>query len=132
MSGINEDLVTPCLGTGFCCVVSCQFFRYEPFHKSIEGCKGFDTFQQIEPINYRIVNPNFSLHMNCSVSWSEPFYCQGDQRCIQFPKFCAYFKIPIFSVDSNNVDVHQKPKTLTQIIQIQWKIQAKIAILMKT
>ena len=31
---------------------------------------------------------------NCPIHWSEPFHCQGDIRCVQFPKFCEYFNIP--------------------------------------
>ena len=108
MSGIYDDLVIPYVGPGFCCAVSCQFFAYEPFHKPIEGCKGYENFQNIEAID-RIFDPNFTLHYfmdfasnekwkcyikNCPIHWSEPFHCQEDIRCVQFPKFCEYFNIP--------------------------------------
>ena len=43
-------------------LVCIQFFHYEPFHKLIQGCKGFDAFQQIALTNYCFVDPNFSLH----------------------------------------------------------------------
>ena len=46
---LYEDLVTPYVGPGFCCKVSCKFFAYEPFHKPIEGCKGYDDFMARKP-----------------------------------------------------------------------------------
>jgi len=111
MSEIFQDLVDPYLGPGFCCAVSCKFFHYEPFHKPIQGCKGFENFKTIKP-NNTMVDPNFSLHYfmdfasnekwkchnkKCLISWSEPFHCQGDSRCISFPKFCEYFSISFMS-----------------------------------
>ena len=109
MSEIFHDLVVPYLGPGFCCALSCQYFQYESFHKPMQGCKGFENFKEIEN-NKMIVDPKFSLHKfmdfyanqkwkcfnkKCPISWSEPFHCQGDARCISFPKFCEYFNIPV-------------------------------------
>ena len=116
MSEIFHDLVVPYLGPGFCCAVSCQYFHYESFHKPIQGCKGFEKFNTIMiklmSCNNSMVDPNFSLHhfmdfaanekwkchnKKCLISWSEPFHCQGDSRCISFPMFCEYFNIPFMS-----------------------------------
>ena len=110
MSGIYDDLVVPYVGPGFCCAVSCQFFGYEPFHKPIEGCKGYENFQKIQKIEsiHTIYDPKFSLHLfmdfasnqkwrcynkNCPINWSEPFHCQGDKECILFVNISTYLHI---------------------------------------
>ena len=63
MAGVCEDLVPLYLGPGFCCKVSCQFFKYEPFHKPIEGCLGYESFQTLEPSDSHF-DPKFTLHFS--------------------------------------------------------------------
>ena len=101
MSGIYDDLIIPYVGPGFCCSVSCIFFHYEPFHKPIQGCKAYENFEKIGN-KEDTYDSKFNLHhfmdfasnekwkcfaKNCPIHWSEPFHCQGDIRCVQFPKF---------------------------------------------
>ena len=57
---LYEDLVTPYVGPGFCCKVSCKFFAYESFHKPIEGCKGYDDFMARKP-STAIFDQSFTL-----------------------------------------------------------------------
>ena len=127
MSEIFHDLVVPYLGPGFCCALSCQYFHYESFHKPIQGCKGFENFKEIES-NKMIVDPKFSLHKfmdfaanqkwkcfnkKCPISWSEPFHCQGDSRCISFSSFCEYFNITFTSdAKSENKISHEIRDTI--------------------
>ena len=102
---ICQDLVIPYLGPGFYCRVSCRFFRYEPFHKPMEGCLSFADFINLKPSN-SIFDPKFSLHYfmdfasnerwkcynkQCPISWSEPFHCQGDKRCISYQSSVRIF-----------------------------------------
>ena len=109
-----EDQFIPYLGPGFCSSVSCKFFHYEPFHKPIEGCSSFNNFMNSQ-LTTSIFDPKFTLHYfmdfasnekwrcynkQCQISWSEPFHCQGDKRCISYQKFCEYFNIPFISVAS--------------------------------
>ena len=109
-----DDQLIPYLGPGFCSKVSCKFFHYEPFHKPIVGCSSFDFFKNLEPSTL-IFDPKFSLHFfmdfasnqrwrcynkQCQISWSEPFHCQGDSRCISYEKFCLYFSIPYKEVSN--------------------------------
>ena len=103
-----EDQIIPYLGPGFCSKVSCKFFHYEPFHKPIQGCSSFHFFKNLEPSTL-IFDPKFNLkffmdfasnerwrcyNKQCQISWSEPFHCQGDSRCISYEKFCLHFSIP--------------------------------------
>ena len=127
---IFEDQLIPYLGPGFCSRVSCKFFHYEPFHKPIEGCSSFEDFKHIQPTN-SVFDKKFNLNYfmdfasnerwrcynkQCSISWSEPFHCQGDTRCISFPKFCDYFNIPLISNHSEpkksaRINISEKKKT---------------------
>ena len=107
MAGVYEDLVTLYLGPAFCCKVSCQFFKYEPFHKPIEGCLGDESFQTLTSSDSNF-DEKFALHFfmdcfewklemlqkNCPISWSKPFHCLGDKQCISHSKFCSHFNIP--------------------------------------
>ena len=48
----------------------------------------------------------------CLISWSEPFHCQGDQRCISHKKIWEYFDIPFISIASepkNPASVFERP-----------------------
>ena len=124
MSGIYDDLIIWNVKPGFCCSVSCIFFHYEPFHKPIQGCKGYEHFVNIEN-KEDTYDPKFKLHhfmdfasnekwkcfaKNCPINWSEPFHSQGDKRCIQFPKFCDYFNIPS---NSEQKEETKQPNTIS-------------------
>ena len=115
-----EDQIIPYLGPGFCSRVSCKFFNYEQFHKPVEGCSSFNEFLNLKPTT-SVFDPNFTLHYfmdfasnekwrchnkQCQISWSEPFHCQGDERCISFQKFCLHFSIPytdVSKIQGNNL-----------------------------
>ena len=86
-----HDLIIPYVGPGFCCSVCCIFFHYEPFHKPIQGCKGYENFEKIGN-KEDTYDSKFNLHhfmdfasnekwkcfaKNCPIHWSEPFHCQG-------------------------------------------------------
>ena len=105
---VFEDLITPYLGPGFCCKVSCKFFHYEPFHKPIEGCKGYEDFVAQAP-STATYDQSFTLeyfmdfasnekwkcyNKKCPISWSKPFHCQGYKECMPHTKFCSHFNVP--------------------------------------
>jgi len=85
MSRIYDDLIIPYVGPGFCCSVSC-IFEKEDTYDSKFNLHHFMDFASNEKWK--------CFAKNCPIHWSEPFHCQGDIRCVQFPKFCEYFNIP--------------------------------------
>ena len=115
---VFEDLITPYLGPGFCCKVSCKFFHYEPFHKPIEGCKGYEDFVAQAP-STATYDQSFTLeyfmdfasnekwkcyNKKCPISWSKPFHCQGDKECISHAKFCSHFNVPFMPIQTQTFE----------------------------
>jgi len=80
---LYEDLVTPYKGPGFCCKVSCKFFAYEPFHKPIKGCKGYDDFMARNP-STAIFDQFFTLEYFMDFASNEHWKCYN-KRNAQYP-----------------------------------------------